>query len=151
MAIIQDPRKFFQFSIILEGLNPFLCQEVEVPEVEVEKAEHGDTNYDVKTAGRTKYGTLRLKKLRVASASDNLFFNWMKQCSNVWSGGGDTPILYKKNLYVDELGLDGSTILNSEFYENVWPSRRGAMNFQRMTSDNLIEEIEMEVDRVDRV
>ena len=53
---VANPRKQFQFGIILPGLDPFLCQKVKSPDLEFEVAEHGDTNFLVKTAGILKVG-----------------------------------------------------------------------------------------------
>jgi hypothetical protein len=151
MAYVPNPRKVFQFSIILEGLDPFLCQEVEMPDIEVEAVEHGDTNHDIKTAGRVKVGMIKLKKLLVADAPDNLFFNWMKDCQNVFTGGGLTPYLYKRNAWIDEYATDGTSLINSNFYEGVWPTKRSAISLSRTASENTIEELELCVDRPDRL
>ena len=149
MAQISNPRKGFNFQIILEGLNPFLAQEVELPDIEIEAVEHGDTNFDVKTAGRVKYGMIKIRKLQWATGPDNLFFDWMMQCQNVFSGGGLIPEFYKRNVYVDELAVNGATVINSTFLEGCWPTKRAAISLSRTASDNTIEELELCVDRID--
>ena len=58
MAQVSNPRKEFNFTIQIAPapINPFLAQKVEIPEITIDQTEHGDTNHDIKTAGRIKFG-----------------------------------------------------------------------------------------------
>ena len=62
MAQIKNPRKVFNFSFQIMPLpiDPFLAQKVTIPEVSADVVEHGDTNHDIKTAGRVKYGNIMI-------------------------------------------------------------------------------------------
>jgi hypothetical protein len=92
MAMIENPRKEFNFSIFTPGLNPFLAQKVTLPDWEIDEVAHGDTNYDVKTGGRAKFGSLTIEKISVATAPDNWIWLWMRQIQDVFLGGWSIAI-----------------------------------------------------------
>jgi len=148
MAIITNPRKSFQFSIFVAGMNPFLAQEVESPDVETEIVLHGDTNFDVKTGGRIKYGLLKVKKIATAYGPDNFFWDWHTQVMNVFTGGGFPPPVYWRSISVIEFAIDGITPINSETYLNCWPHKRAGKNWKRTASENTMEDIEFAVERI---
>ena len=146
MAKIQNPRKQFNFGIQIFGMNEFLCQEVDLPDFEIDVIPHGDTNYDVKTGGRAKVGTLNVKKIMSATAPDNFLWAWLTQVQNIQVGGGALPSLYKRNITVKEYSNDGVTILNIWQYFGVWPSKLNGLKLSRVGSENTIEDIEFQVD-----
>lgn len=152
MAQISNPRKEFNFSITVIGapINPFLCQSVEIPEVSVEQAEHGDANYDVKTAGRVKVGSLTIDKIMTTSGADNYFFDWLASCQDMMIGGGLTPTGYKRNIVVNELAEDGTSSINTWVLQGCWPMKINGQKFDRKSSDNSMEKIEVSVDRVEK-
>ena len=76
MAHIANPKKNFNFTIRIAGLNEWLAQKVTVPDHEVEQVSHGGTNHDVKTAGRLKFGNIMLEKLSPANGSDSFIWTW---------------------------------------------------------------------------
>lgn len=55
MANVANPRKQFKFAIDIQGVNQFKVQKVTRPKSSVEVVEHGDTNYNVGTAGKIKF------------------------------------------------------------------------------------------------
>lgn len=148
MANIANPRKQFQFSIYAPGLNPFLAQKVTIPEESFDVTEHGDTNYDVKTAGRKKIGKINIEKISTAIGPDNWIDDWMNEVGNEFLGGGFLPDIYKRTLTIDEYSNDGVTIINSYICYGCWPSKRNGKELDRKGSDNTMESIELEVDRV---
>lgn len=150
MAMVENPRKNFNFSIIVEGMNPFLAQEVEIPEIEIEPVMHGDTNHDIKTAGRVKIGMIKIRKLSTAQAPDNLFWDWMKSIQNVFLGGGTIPAFYKRTIVIEQFGTDGISVINVHIFTGCWPTKRAAISLNRTTSENTIEEIDFCVDKLDQ-
>jgi phage tail-like protein len=153
MAQIENPRKVFNFSIQVANLpiNPWLAQEVDIPEESLEVVSHGDTNHDIKTAGRHMYGNMTIRKLMLTSGSDNYFFDWMASCSDVLLGGGLTPTAYKRTLIITELAEDGGSIINTWIATGCFPSRRSAIALKRTSSDNTIEEVELSIDTLEKV
>jgi hypothetical protein len=79
MAKVDNPRKQFQFTIIIPGLNPFLAQDVKLPDAEFDAAEHGDTGYLVKTAALKKIGDITISKIMPADGLDRFFRAWQKR------------------------------------------------------------------------
>ena len=147
MAQVANPRKQFQFSIFCEGMNPFLAQKVTTPDIEVDVTEHGDANYLVKTGGIAKVGTLNIEKISSANQPDNLFWNWIMDVQNVFFGGGNLPQFYKRDIEVVEFATDGITIINSHYYEGCWPSKINGLELSRISSDNTMTSVELQVDR----
>ena len=77
-AKVKNPRKKFlwQITFVKHPLNPYLFQEVSIPELEIEQVSHGDINRDVKTGGRITVGNLVCRKLESTSGSDTWL--WIK-------------------------------------------------------------------------
>lgn len=153
MAHILNPRKLFNFTIQIAPLvlDPWLVQKCNVPDLDVEPVEHGDANYDIKTAGRKKVGKLTIEKLMVSHESDRYMYDWQDQCQNQLLGGGTPPDTYKRVLTVTELAEDGTTPLNTWVAVGCWPSKIGGVKFDRQLSENVIDNIEIEVDELYRL
>ena len=147
MAQVSNPRKAFQFAILINGINSFLCQEVTTPEQEFDDIMHGDTNFDVKTAGKVKYGPLVVQKICYADFPDAKVQTWFKRCQNVLTGGGLLPSVYKETIQIIQYAPDGVSILQTWTYEGCWPRKLNGQAFDRMKSENTIEHIEFSVDR----
>lgn len=146
-AKVKNPRKKFlwQITFVKHPLNPYLFQEVSLPELEIEQVSHGDINRDVKTGGRITVGNLVCRKLESTSGSDTWLWDWLMSVQDLILGGGLTPSEYWETVRVDELAEDGVSILNSWIYEEVWPSKVNSQDLDRMSSDNTLEEIEFSV------
>ena len=146
MAQIDNPRKVFNFSIFVPGLNPFLAQEVTLPDTGLAVTTHGDTNFDVKTGGRLEVGTLMVDKISPATSPDSWVFQWINTIQNAALGGGALPSLYKRTLRVEEYSNDGFTVLNTHEYQGCWPSKMNGIKLSRVSSDNTMTSVEFQVD-----
>ena len=153
MAKFASPRKKFNFSIQIspDPINPFLFQKVTLPDADIEKVAHGDTNHDIKTAGRVEYGNIVCEKLLPSNAGDAYMWSWFDTCQSSLLGGGAPPSLYKKIITIVEMAEDGATILNTWIAEGVWPASLGGVELDRSASDNTIESIEFSVDTLSKV
>lgn len=145
-AKVQNPRKQFQFRIIIPGMNPFLAQDVKLPDVEFDATEHGDTGYMVKTAGMKKVGMLSVTKICPADSLDTNMRIWGKQIMDTRLGGGAPPSLYKKPILVEELGNDGISVIERHTYSGCWPQKLNGKELSRKSSENTVESIEFCVD-----
>lgn len=148
MAKIANPRKKFQFTISIPGLNPFLAQRVTVSSVELDQATHGDTGYEVKTAGMKKVGMLTVHKISRSEQFDNWVWDWVDRIMNTRVGGGEIPDLYKTFIMVEQYANDGETVMHRWFHYGCWPQKINGVEFSRVDSDNTIEEIDFCVDDV---
>lgn len=146
MAQIENPRKQFNFSIFVPGLNPFLAQKVTLPDVETEDVEHGDTNYLVKTAGILKVGKLKIDKISSATAPDSWVWQWINLTQNALLGGGALPIIYKRTIVVQEYSNDGITVLNTHTYQGAYVAKKNGIELSRKDSDNTLTSLEINVD-----
>lgn len=146
MAKVNNPRKQFQFQVSIRGINPFLCQEVKLPEVEFEMAEHGDVNFDVKTAGKKKLGMLTINKIFPMDQPDNEIRNWALEIQNTDAGGGSLPSEYKRSIFVQQFAADGETVVESWEFDGVWPQKINGIEFNRRSSENTVQSIEFCVD-----
>lgn len=152
MAKVKNPRKGFNYSITFpkHPINSYLAQKVTLPDVEIEQVSHGDTNHDIKTAGRVTVSNLVIEKLITTSGSDTWAFDWLMACQDPKLGGGNIPTVYKETVVVSELAEDGVTVLNTNIYDGVWPTKITGLEFDRQSSDNIVEKVEFSVDTPDR-
>jgi len=153
MAKFANPRKRFNFSIQIspDPINPFLFQKVTMPDADIEEVPHGDTNHDVKTAGRVTYGKIVCEKLLPSNQGDAYMWSWFDTCQSSLLGGGAPPDIYKKVITVVEMAEDGATILNTWVAEGVWPSSMPGTEFDRQASDNTIENLEFSIDKYSKI
>ena len=155
MPKIANPHKQFQFSIELPGLDPFLAQEVILPDDGVAVVEHGDVNFKVKTAGLREIGVLKVKKLQPGdtvskqSAFTLYFRDWIRSIQDTGIGGGAIPDAYKVSARVVEYATDGVTPIAYHKYKGVFPSKINGKTLSRTSSDNTIDDIEFQLDEVD--
>lgn len=146
MPNISNPRKEFNFTINFEGLNPWLAQEVTTPEVSLDATAHGDANYEVKTAGMRKVGDMNIKKLCPSDATDLWVSAWIERCQSAYTQSGELPSEYKRDLMIEELGPDNITVIGRWELVGVWPKRRGDRSLNRLSSNNILEDIDFSVD-----
>jgi hypothetical protein len=152
-AQVKNPRKKFLWSIkfVKHPLNPYLFQNVQLPEITVEQVTHGDINRDVKTAGRVSIGNLSAQKLMTTDGSDTWLWDWINACQDHILGGGLTPSQYWETAIVSELAEDGKSVLNSWYVDEIWPTRVNGLELSRVDSENSIEDIEFSVGTIDKV
>lgn len=151
MAQIANTRKVFNFRVEILGMDQWELQKVTLPEVEIEAVEHGDTNHSVKTAGRVTVGDLVFEKLRPLPSADNWAWNWLNQAQDMMIGGGQLPINFKQTIVVKEMDNTGTATLNRWVCEGCWVKKISQSDFDRTSSDNIIETITLSVDRVRRI
>lgn len=153
MAKFANPRKKFNWSIQIspDPINPFLFQKVTMPDADIDETAHGDTNHDIKTAGRVNYGKLVCEKLSPSDQGDAYMWSWFDTCQSSVLGGGAPPDIYKKVITVVEFAEDGATILNTWICEGVWPSSMPGIELDRATGENTIENVEFTIDKLSKV
>lgn len=151
MAQIANPKKAFNFGIIAAGLNSYAVQQANIPDVEIDQVEHGDTNYKVKTAGLVTYGNVTLTKLRPIGIGDNWVWPWIQSIQNVYTGSGQLPSIYKRDIDIVQYSYDNVTVTDRWELEGAWPQKVNNMNLDRATSENSMESIELSVDRMQKV
>lgn len=152
MAQIKNPRKAFLFSIAFpkHPINTYLAQKVTLPDIEVEQVTHGDINRDVKTPGRVTVGNLIVEKLKTTSGSDTWAHDWLLACQDMITGGGNVPSSIWETMVVNELAEDGTTVLNTHIYNEVWPCKINGIDLDRTSSDNIVEHVEFSVGTEDQ-
>jgi phage tail-like protein len=150
MAKVANPRKVFNWSIeiIPDPINPFLFQKVDLPDTEVEQVSHGDTNHDIKTAGRVSYSNIKAEKLMLSNQGDTYMWGWIDTCQSSVLGGGAVPDIYKKILLITELAEDGTTPLNIWTAIGAWPCKVNGWSLDRLKSENSLENLEFSIDKL---
>ena len=153
MAKFSNPRKVFNWSMQIspDPINPFMFQKLSMPDAEIEQTAHGDTNHDIKTPGRVSYSNIVAEKLKPSDAGDAYMWSWFDTCQSSMIGGGAPPAIIKKVITVVELAEDGATVLNTWICQGVWPSKINGQEFDRNSSDNVIETIEFSVDKMNLI
>jgi hypothetical protein len=147
MAQVANVRKVFQFILEIQGVDQYEVQEVDLPELEVEAVEHGDANFSVKTPGRLKVGDIVLKKLSALMGSDTWAFDELMLAQNPYSGGGILPSQLKTQMRLKEVDTTQQVVVNVWIFDEAWVHKIKPTSKNRMSSDNLLEEITIKVDR----
>ena len=154
MAAKISPRKGFNFQISFVGYpyEPFLVQKVNLPDKEIEVAEHSEGNHDVKTGGRIKVSNLTLENImRTTNNQEALFFwEWMESVQSADLNGGLEPAAYYRTIIIKEVGTNGKTPINTWVYEEVFPVKANGLTLDRKSSDNTIESIELSVNTANK-
>ena len=151
MAQIQNPKKQFQFEVQIAGLNSFLCQEVTLPEIEIESVSHGDWNHDVKTGGRISFGNLSIKKISPADSPDSYVWDFLRIIQDAYTPGGALPSNYKIEIIITHYAPDGISPTDRYNLNGCWLTKLNGVELNRTSSENTMEEIEFSVDRMDKV
>lgn len=153
MAKFKNPRKQFNYQIeIVEApIDPFLFQDVDWGDSDIEQDSHGDVNYDIKTPGRASFSNITLSKLLPAKESDTYFWDWHRSCQDTTIGGAALPSEVKRTIQISELAPNGVTVLNTWIAEGCWPAKINGQSWKRGESGNSIETIELSVDRHDKI
>lgn len=149
MAQIENPQKSYMFSILAAGLNPYAVQEANIPDFEFDSVEHGDVDYDAKTAGRRKYGNIKLVKLVPLGIGDNWIWNWIQLIRNR-NGGGAVPSIYKRNIDIVQYHYDLVTITDMWAVKKCWPVKVNGRELSRTKSENTMDDIELSVDTYEK-
>lgn len=153
---ILNPRKKFKYRVIIPtepNLETFGCQEVTLPDNEVESVEHGFGNTVIKTGGLAKVGTLTLNRIMSAnygSVSGTIFREWQKRVQDAQAQIGGDPLVYKGVVIIEELTGD-NFVLNTHTFTGCWPTRINGREFSRTDSANTVESVEFAVDYADIV
>jgi len=145
MTKVANARKVFKFVIEIAGVNQFEVQKVTRPDIEVEVTPHGDTNHDVKTAGRVKVGEMTFEKIKPLT-SDRFIWDWLISAQNVVLGTGGTAVMYKRTVIVKEIHPTTNATINRWVYGGVWCSKCSESALDRMSSDNIIQTATLQVD-----
>lgn len=152
MAQIENPRKGFNFTLSCPSkpFNPWLAQEVDMPDSEIDVVAHGDSNHDIHTGGRRKISRITIRKLMTTDGPDNHFYDWHASVADFISGGGLPPEAYKHPMTFSELAEDNVTVINTWICTGCWPNKISGHRFRRQESDNTIEEIEICCDKIEK-
>lgn len=148
MAQIEDPKKVFQFGYIAPGLNPYQVQQADIPDFDIEIAEHADTNFDVKTAGRMKFGNVVLNNLRPVSGGSNWVWTWIQSIVDVIGGGIGNPLNYKQTHDIVQYSYDDVTVTDRWRCFGIFPIKINGQKLDRTKSENSMDNITLSVDRV---
>lgn len=151
MTKIANTRKVFNFVVEIAGVNQWEIQKVTIPEIEIEKVMHGDTNHDIKTPGRVTVGDLVFEKIRPMPAPDMFGYNWLKQAQDIQTGGGNLALGYKRDLIIKEMDAGGTITLNKWIVTGAWVCKLASSDLDRQASDNIVETLTLSVDECYRV
>ena len=156
MAQIENPRKDYAFSVhIMDPNNAevdnFLCQEITLPDSEIDQVEHGDINFDVKTPGKRKTGNFMVDKILHQASSDVIIWNWHELCQSLASGTGSLAANIKMPIRVHELNENQKPI-QTWYFMGCWPQKINGQKLKRAgDAENSIESIEFSVDKIAKV
>lgn len=145
-----NPRKKFPWALEFAGLEPALVQKVKLPELEVDVAEHGAGNINIKTGGKVKVGDIELSKLMFQNKNERWAYDWMKLVSNVEVGTMGVPSEYKRNGYIIQYAPDLESVLEKWQVFGAFPRKVSQEEWDKSSSENLIEVVTLACDYVVR-
>lgn len=154
---VKNPKKQFNFRVSIPShpdLPVFSCQEVTLPDFEIEEDEHGQGNMTIKTAGMVKISKATLSRIMPstpatsATALSNYFWGWASLAQNILAGGGADEEVYKRTVIVHELANDGVSVINTIVLTGAWVSKINGRGYKRAESGNLVEEVELSTDYI---
>jgi len=150
-AKVRNTLKSFGFAIEIPGRgNQFLVQKATLPEKEIEEVTHGGANTLEKTPGMVTIGDLVLENLIVSDGSDNWAWNLFKAAQDELVGGGVLRQGYIFECILRELGPDGITTVGAWEFGEVWVKKISHGDFDRATSDNMIQTVTLSVSRMQK-
>jgi hypothetical protein len=132
-AKVQNTAKKFNFRVEIDGIDQFLMQEFELPEESYDIVKHGDTNFDVKTAGRRIIGDGTFKNIISLNTSQDVIKDRMDAI-----GAGVLPSTYKEDMIVSQLLPDGVTAVKTWVLKGAFFFNLKVDAFSRTSSDNQI-------------
>lgn len=146
MAMVADTAKVFNFVVEVLGVNQFEIQKVTLPDMEIEAVKHGDTNHDIKTAGRVTVGDMVWEKLNPLPVPDSFAHDWLTRAQDLILGGGQLAATYKQTVVVKLMDSTGLVAVKRWLCTGCWISKLSHSDLDRMSSDNMIQSITLSVD-----
>ena len=152
MAIV-NPRKKFNFRVTIlpdPQIATFSVQMITLGESAIDITEHGFGNTVLKTGGLIKVGNLTMERIIEADSADIAasLWAWHWSVQNPATQVGGDPRAYKRVIKIAELadGVGTPVALNTWFAVGAWPATMNGREFDRTSSDNLVDSIEFACD-----
>jgi len=152
MAKVRNTLKSFQFVMEVPGRgNQFLIQKATIPEKEIEEVTHGGANTLEKTPGMVVIPDLVLENLIVNDGPDSWAWELMRSAQDEVIGGGTLREGHTFDGILRELGPDGVTTVGMWEFGNLWVKKIGHGDFDRTTSDNMIQTVTLSCSRMQKI
>lgn len=132
----------WRFSLQLKGLDRFLLQGMTSPDVNVNEIMQASPGIlpNKKIPGKYSCGDLVIRKIKPIDQADNWAYNWMFQTLF------GPEALYSVPGFLNELGADGITPINTYFIGECWPKQISTNDYVGDDDgDKLIEEVTLSV------
>lgn len=142
---LEDPLKNFKFAIEIDGVvrvHFAECTTLERTTEVVEYNEGGGNDSPKKSAGRTNYGNITLKRgvIVLAAGSDDLV-QWCRDVEDVASNGNNA-LVYRRKVDIIIKNRDGSEGLRVRAKE-AWPCKYKLSDLNAGGNESWMEEIEL--------
>ena len=144
MSQIGDTKKGFRFAIDLNGVQQMSVQKVNGLEAEIEAIAHGEDDHDVFTPGRIKFGKVALERVQSVFGTDTALWLWL-QAARI-SGANA-----KKTFTIRQLSSDGIVSIAIWQVVGAFPTKVSQGEMSRISSDNIMETVELSVDDIKRL
>ena len=154
MAIV-NPRKKFNFRVTIlpsPQISTFSVQMITLGESAIDVTEHGFGNNVLKTSGLIKVGNLTMERIMEADTGDisAALWAWHWSVQDPANQIGGDPRKYKRTIKIAELadGVGKPTALNTWYVVGAWPATMNGREFDRTSSDNLVDSVEFACDYI---
>ena len=150
MALLGTPRAFhskWKFRVEIEQFSyaGFMsCSEVSV---EAAKNEHweGGRNTPDKQPARLTHADVTLQR---GSTADLDMYRWMQQVGNAAANAGLVSPLFKRNVQIVQLALDGRPLRRTRLF-GAWPTKFVVGDWDNDSDENTVEQLVLTYDRFD--
>lgn len=147
MGLVANPVKAFNYRVEVDGLAAGLCQDVQLPEIEIETVEHGEENEYVETPGKVRVGEAVLQNLVPIEGDENWAYEWLTTAQDAENGGGGLREDYTRTVTVLQLAPDKTTTVRRHILTESWCKKLAHNNLAVGSSDNTMQTVTLSVRR----
>jgi len=142
---LEDPLKNFKFRVEIDGVARAAfaeCTNLERTTEVVEYNEGGKNDSPQKSAGRTNYGNITLRRgVIIVADGDEDLVNWCRDVEDILTNGGNA-LDYRRDIDIVILNRDGSTGRRVRV-QACWPAKYKLSDLNAGSNENFMEEIEL--------
>lgn len=143
------PQNSFRFSVEIDGVTQMLVQKITGIGVSIENAEHGDGGFKVNTPTIGSYKDITMEGISMTTTTTPEFFALINRVLDTVTGQGGLYEDFIINATIAELGPNGQRLNVHEV--EMYPFDWEAGDFDRVSSDNLIQKIQFKVNGLNKL
>jgi len=142
MSSIGNTIKSFLFAVDINGINQLSVQKISGLEVEVEAIAHGESDHDVYTPGRVKYGKVTMESILPTGVAQNTLWQLLQRSRFDLVGSS------KQTINIRLLGPDKITTQKTWVLYGAWVSKVSYGELNRSSGEAVVRTAEWTIDEI---